>query len=363
MNDLRFARKSALLVVFELILFVGLTASVQVGRGALILLTEFAGTAETSVLQNGGFEQGLTGWREVHGQGGAYGFSSSIVHSGSHSLVLGLRPSRPGGIPSATVEGVSQSVSVLQLRGLKIEGWYHTGINTNAAAVRLVVQVGELVVRYFLFYGPEITSSTTRDNQTLKSILRPPTLCPSWCSIAVDASSDFKDLFDPARYDQVFLGDSSAQITVSLELLIYRTNDAQYVFWDDVNATAQVLSLQSTTTTSTSTLASGSEISSTVASSSTSTRTPATIVTTFQETVGATQLSQNAKRLLPLGVVGLVIVALVIDLTRRIRQAGMRSASSHGVRSQILCHECGRSTPIGASFCDGCGTRFRKLSS
>lgn len=317
-NDLRFARKSALLAVFGLILLVGLTMSVEVGQGSLTTHPQFTSTAEASVLQNGGFEEGLAGWEEVHGQGGSYSFSNSIVHSGSQSLVLSLRPPRPGSNPGAIVEGVSQTVSVFQLRGLKVEASYRTVINTNAAAVRLVVQIGELTVRYYLFYGPQISGATTGDTQTLKSILLPPSLCPSWCSIEVDSGSDFKDLFDPVMYADVFLSDTSVQVAVSLELLVYLTNNAQYILWDDVSATAQIPAVQNATTTSTS--LTSITASSTAFSSFSSTHTTAT--STVQETTRAQgiEFPMNPNSILLLGALVMVIVALTMDLTMRMRR-------------------------------------------
>ena len=358
-NGLRFARKSALLAVFGLILLVGLTLSVEVGEGSLTN-AQFTSTTEASVLQNGGFEEGLAGWEEVHGQGGSYSFSNSIVHSGSQSLVLGLHPPRPGSNPGAIVEGVSQTVSVFQLRGLKVEAWYQTVINTNAAAVRLVVQIGELNVRYYLFYGPQISSATTGDTQTLKSILLALSLCPSWCSTEVDLGSDFKDLFDPSRYADVFLSDSSVQVTVSLELLVYLTNDVQSIFWDDVGATAQVPAVQNATTTSTS--LTSITASSTAFSSLSSTDTTATSTVQEKTTrVPGTEFPMNPNSLLLLGALVMVIVVLALDLTVRMRHGRIRQTKSPGVRKQVRCSKCEMSSPADANFCDACGTRFRDL--
>lgn len=347
-NGLRFARESALLAVFGLILLVG------VGQGSLTTRAQVTSTVEASVLQNGGFEEGLAGWEEVHGQGGSYGFSNSIVHSGSQSLVLGLQPPSPGSNPGAIIEGVTQNASIFQLRGLKVEAWYRTVINTNAAAVRLVIQVGELTLRYYLYYGPQISAATTGDTQTLKSILLAPSLCPNWCSTEVDSGSDFKELFDPGRYADVFLSDSSVQVTVSLELLVYLTGNAQYIFWDDVAAKAQVPSVQNATTTSTS--LTSITASSTAVSSFSSTH------ATVQETtiVQGTGFPANPNSLLLLGALVMVIVALTVDLTMRMRRGRIRQTKSPASRKQIQCPKCGMSFPIDADFCDVCGTKLRK---
>jgi hypothetical protein len=350
-NDLRFARKSALLAVFGLILLVG------VGQGSLTTHAQVTSTAEASVLQNGGFEEDLAGWEEVHGQGGSYGFSNSIVHSGSRALVLGLQPPRPGSNPGAIIEGVTQNVSVFQLRGLKVEAWYRTVINTNAAAVRLVIQVGELTLRYYL-YGPQISAATTGDPQTLKSILIATSLCPKWCQIQIHASSDFKDLFEAGKYAEVFLSDSPVQVTVSLELMIDLTTDAQYVLWDDVSATAQILSVQNATTTSTS--LPSITASSTAISSFSSTH--ATVTSTVQENtrVQGTEFPMNPNSLLLLAALVMVIVALTVDLTMRMRRGRIRQTKSPDFRKQIQCPKCGMSSPIDADFCDVCGTKLRK---
>jgi hypothetical protein len=315
-------------------------------------------TSEATILQNGGFEEGLARWEEIHGQAGSIGLSNSIAHSGFRSLVIELRPSKPGGTPSAMVEGVFQNVTITKLRGLVIEAWYLTQISTSNAALRLTVGLGDLSVRYYLFYGPDTAGATVGENQTVKSLLRKPALCIDWCSVTVDATSDFRQLFDSAKYDRVLLGSGSTQVTVSMELMISLTNSAQYVFWDDVNATAEIPHVQTTTTRSVTLTPATSSAPVLTTTSGESARSLSAITTVHESTnePRQEQTSSNLNGLLITAALVFVVVALGVDLARRMRPAGLQKVSH---RRLINCSKCGMVVWAHANFCDACGTRLQ----
>jgi hypothetical protein len=143
----------------------------------------------------------------------------------------------------------------------------------------------------------------------------------------MDVSSDIKNMFEPARYSNYFDGSDPVLVTVSLELLIYRTNSVQSMLWDDVKATATIPSIQNTTTSST-TLNSVTEtsISNTVTLTSLTQATHSTPMTTMQQTPTGEQDARsptNQNSLLASGALVLLIVALIVDITRRLANSSI----------------------------------------
>jgi hypothetical protein len=208
-------------------------------------------TMQIQVLQNDGFEAGLSDWQTMGQTGqGSTAISTNVVHSGSGAAMLTLLPPRPGTSQFVSiVQGVSQTVSVASLRDLTVLAWVHTQIDTMLAYPRLVVIVGGLTVDY------------AGGN------------CPGWCQMAANVGQDIRVQYGVEPWSSVFQSPNTIPLTVALELvgqLPYEDN--QFAFWDDVQALASVPS-NATVTTSTEQL-------STIAASSNLSRMPSLIATT-----------------------------------------------------------------------------------
>ena len=108
--------------------------------------------ANISLIQNGGFEDGLASWQETQGAGLAE-VSHKTAHAGDSSLRMymgGLPPPAKSVPPSMTV---AQTTTKKTLRGLLVEAWAD-------GLVRLRVRIAGLIVDYD--FGQGSTSMSIR---------------------------------------------------------------------------------------------------------------------------------------------------------------------------------------------------------
>lgn len=176
-----------------------------------------------SILKNGGFEKGLEGW-EVEMERGFHSVTSKIAHNSSYALKLEMPQAPPssGRIFGAMVTGVSQTISVEDLRSLRIRTWVMDGCYippyilscSLGGSGRLRVQVGDFKEKY------EFAD------------------CSSWCLIDQNVTEDLRPRLTLAQYDSVFHSDHAVWVTVSLEVL----NGGRYfvAYLDDVQVNATV---------------------------------------------------------------------------------------------------------------------------
>jgi hypothetical protein len=219
-------------------------------------------TMQIQVLQNGGFEAGLSNWQTVGREGqGSVAISSNIVHSGSGAVMLTLLPPLPGTSQLVSiVQGVSQTVSVAGLRDLTVLAWVHTQIDTTLAYPRLLVTVGGLTVDYV---GGN---------------------CPGWCQMAANVGQDIRVQYGVGPWSSAFRSSHTISVTTAVELvgqLPYEDN--QFVFWDDIQAFALVPANMTVITSSTQSIVT-TQLSTTGASSSTESSPTTTIQTAIQTT-------------------------------------------------------------------------------
>jgi len=241
--------------------------------------------AEVQILQNGGFENGLTNWVSIASSGsGSIAISDANMHSGSSALTLTLFPPLPGTSPlAAVVLGVEQTTSVYKLRDIRIDGWYQTRIDSTLAAARLRVQVSELAINYYVAFGPN-TRITNAGTDTTQNIMISEHGCQTWCEISRNIGDDFRSFFSSDKIAASFNNAGSVPVTVALELLGYiGMTDNQFIQWDDVQAVVSV-PRQTTTTTST------AQQTTTEITVSTSSLTP--LISTLERTVTETRTVQ-----------------------------------------------------------------------
>jgi hypothetical protein len=301
---------------------------------------------EMQVLQNGDFENGLSNWQTIGFPG--YSSASKLAHSGSGSVEL-LVYTRPDIGPSVTtIQGVSQTVAVTNLRGLNVEAWFLMKVD-GPSDTRLRITIGGFTINYYaVFYDPEL--ATSRDNDTSKSILlnqyAPYGL---WQSLNRDVAQDFQSKFGVAG--QVPFQSSEATIQISLELITYGTlSGPQYLYWDDVGATASLLA-QSSTTSITNSATSSSTVTSTTTSG-------ATILSTYPtQSQTSTQLAPETyfsfEPLLPVLLVAMVIVAGLVAIFLLMRRPRRTSTPS-----TQTCPKCGLKSPPNSQYCYKCGTKL-----
>lgn len=178
-----------------------------------------------SMLQNGGFEQGLKGWN-VELDSGFVATSRKFAFNGSSSsLQLEMPPApRPAGrIFGAWISGVTQGFSIENLRSLRFSAWVLDGCFAPdfiscplLGSGRVRVQVGGF---YQIYELPD---------------------CSSWCLIDQNVTEDLRQRLTLTQFDSVFESNQPISVVTSLELL----NDGAYfvAYLDNVlvNATVQV---------------------------------------------------------------------------------------------------------------------------
>ena len=303
-----------------------------------------ANLVDTQVLQNGDFENGLSNWQTIGFPG--YSSTTKLAHSGSGGLEL-LVYTRPDVSTLVTTkQGVSQTVQIRNLRALRIEAWFLPKI-TGPSDARLRVTIGDLTLNYYvIFYSPELARNP--DNATSKSILLNQYAAYGfWNSINQDVAQDFQSSFGLAGQEP--FQQSEATLQISLELITHGTlAGPQYLYWDDVIATALIPAQASTTSSanssSTYSLISASTTTSSAIISSTST-------TSQPLTQLAVETSFSIEQLILVSLIAVVIVAGVAVIILLMR----RSQLSPSTR---ICPKCGVKSPPSNEYCYECGTRL-----
>jgi hypothetical protein len=323
-----------------------------------------------TILQNGGFENGTANWQLMQGSSGYDSISTSVIHSGSRALATTLVSPPPGSnLLAPTVVGVSQTASVSNLRGLTIDAWYVTQILTSQAAARVRVKINGLTLNYYVKFGP-LTAATSGDTDTSKSLFLSNWDCISWCEVSRDVGADFRTMFSAAAVGSIF-GSGPATVTVALELLGYGIiPTSQFIFWDDVQFSAQVPGSTSNSLTTfvvepTSTTAS-TTTNEVMISSSQETVTQNTALTNSQmgtENVttplaqnGLSAISNSSGLVVVIVAAVLVVAAVGYVLLRKKAPAPSKPDVKSGKR---YCWNCGTELRQNAGFCGKCGSEQR----
>jgi len=313
---------------------------------------------EISILQNGGFELGLSGWGVVDSGIGESKISNSVYRSGASSLTLDMVPTTA--IPKGDVQGVVQTVKVANARGIQIEAWYLTPACSfpDGTAGQLNVKVGQLSVHYPI------------DGT-----------CGRWKNVTRNVKDDLQSTYGPNGL-ALFQQNGRVNITFALELLhtnILPLYDYSSVNWDDVKVIAQVPTqseVQSVTSSSVTT-----KLTSTTTEFAPQVNTTTAITTTVRTT--PTTTTENVSPLIALKTVSLlpefssvlpwpsdqlllaVLMTLLLlgiisvssvwllEVRNRKRQAG-KSSSDLG-----RCPNCNaRIRYSDSKFCVKCGTKL-----
>ena len=304
------------------------------------------------LLQNGGFESGLAGWTEIQGTGGSIARSSITVHSGSAALVISLAPRAGATASTPAIEGASQSATVTNLRGLRVQAWYLLQTNTYLVATRIRIEAGNLKLNYYAVISSQTVLSSTLK---MKSILLPPKNCTPWCLLEADVGADIRSYFDSAAFAAVFQGTQPIPVKIALEFLLYGGNDRQFVYWDDVELIASIPS-QTTTTTSAFSISSSS--------STTSTSRPVTITSVSTQTSTLTStptagfvLTSKQNYPVLVTVLVLILIATLLEFARMKRNTRKLShLSKTDMTNEIQCLRCGTNLARTDKFCHRCGT-------
>ncbi len=275
-------------------------------------------STDLPLLQNGGFESGLAGWSEIRGTGGSIARSSTTVHSGSAALIIGLAPRAGASASTPTIEGVSQSATVSNLRGLRVQAWYLLQTNTYLVATRIRIEAGNLKLNYYAVISPQTVLSSTLK---MKSISLPPKNCTPWCLLEADVGADIRSYFDSAAFANVFQGTQPIPIKIALEFLLYGGNDRQSMYWDDVELIASIPSLTAATTTTTSTSSISNSFSTTSTSRSLVIVTTSTLTTT--ETAGFV-ITDKQSYLVLVPIIILSLIAALLEFLRMKRNTPKR---------------------------------------
>ena len=286
-------------------------------------------------LQNGDFEDGLSGWVVIDSGKGSSTLSSSISHSGSSSLQLDLRPTTS--VTQAEIQGVSQHSSIENLRSLEAQAWFLTSSCAfpDGTTGRISVQVDQLGIEYNV-------------NAT----------CGAWQQIDLNVTMDFE-----ARYGlgglEPFQREGSVSLTFALQLVRSGANAmalAEYVSmnWDDVQLIASVPTTMSTELTTTSTT---SMVSTTSMNSEASTSTVQATTSTTMPLEASTSQMQMPWPLLAILSLALFLVAFFMIAPRVLRR---KQRAVNVSRSGPFCPECGASLSkrIDAKFCQECGAEI-----
>jgi hypothetical protein len=194
-------------------------------------------------LQNGGFENGVSGWQIVQDAGFVM-TTNNLKHTGRSSLWLNAIPAPPGNPLSVQVVSASQTVEAKDLVGLQLTAWYATYMTSPFVIGKLHFQLDSMVIDYVV-YGSKSGSSTDR------YVLVTPDGCPvGWCLLQRDLITDLGNFYGQDKVTSTTQS-RTIQITVTLEILRYGKT-SEYIqnepmYWDDVDLEA-FFPLQSTTT-------------------------------------------------------------------------------------------------------------------
>jgi len=211
--------------------------------------------ANISLIQNGGFEDGLASWQETQGAGLAE-ISHQTVRSGGSSLRMymgGVPPPSSSVGPSMTV---TQTSTVTMLRGLFVEAWAD-------GLVRLRVKFAGLIVDYDFGQGSttmNIGCGGCRYGVNGVSVVQvglADSGCNGvWCSLGRNVTADVRPFLTISRYASIFNLAHPVQVTLSIFLHQFPSVSPQPVtvsYVDDVQLfayvpqTAQSLSPRETT--------------------------------------------------------------------------------------------------------------------
>jgi len=330
----------------------------------LILLFNTSPSQQTStdlpIVENAGFEVGLSGWQEIHAPASSVAATNARAHSGSAALAITLAPPPPNAVAVfPIVEGVFQSSNVTNMEGLKLEAWYLLHMSTYLVAAKVRIQVGSLTIDYYVVKAPNTALSNTTTTRSIVVSLQ--NCVASWCLLQADVGADFRSNFDLAS-GSVFQTATRIPIKIALELLLYGGTETQFMFWDDVQLIASIPA-QSTTTQTTSSEPSTqlNSISTTQTTLRTigvvSTATMTSTVTSIQ-TVGFT-LTREQSFLILLPALILILAAILIDVMRRRNNSAAKDKrkSSKAKLAGIRCYRCGGDLRRGDRFCDRCGAK------
>jgi ribosomal protein L40E len=205
--------------------------------------------------------------------------------------------------------------------------------------------------------GP-LTSATSGDTDTSKSLFISNWDCISWCEISRDVGLDFRTMFSTAAVGSIF-SSGQATVTVALELLGYGViPSSQFIFWDDVQSIAQIpapttnsstittmISTSVLTPTNNQTSAGEVETQSTLANPE-----PTTNTATISSMGNGTFLVPYAGELL-IGIIAIIAVAFMVLHKKP-------NVPSHLEREfgKQYCTNCGSKLPQNARYCGECGS-------
>jgi hypothetical protein len=175
--------------------------------------------ANISLIQNGGFEDGLANWQETQGVG-RYAISHKTVHAGGSSLWMymplpPIPPTSSGPGPSMTV---TQTNTVTMLRGLYVEAWAD-------GLVRLRVKFAGLMVDYDFGQGSTTMSigcggcAYGVNGVAVVRVGLADSGCNGvWCSLERNVTSDVQPFLTISRYASIFNLAHPVQVTLSVFL-------------------------------------------------------------------------------------------------------------------------------------------------
>jgi len=171
--------------------------------------------ANISLIQNGGFEDGLASWQETQGAGLSE-ISHKTVHSGGSSLRMymgGLPPPSSSVGPSMTV---TQTSTVTMLRGLFVEAWAD-------GLVRLRVKFAGLIVDYDFGQGSTTMSigcggcAYGVNGVSVVHVGLADSGCNGvWCSLERNVTADVQPFLTISQYASIFNLAHPVQVTLSI---------------------------------------------------------------------------------------------------------------------------------------------------
>lgn len=198
--------------------------------------------ANISLIQNGGFEDGLANWQETQGSGLAQ-ISHATVRTGDSSLRMymgGLPPPSSGVPPSMTV---TQTSTVKMLRGLYVKAWAD-------GLVRLRVRFAGLTVDYDFGQGSTTMSigcggcAYGVNGVSMVQVGLVDSGCNGvWCSLARNVTADVQHYLSLSQYASIFNLAHPVQVTLSILLHQFPTVSPQPVtvsYVDDIQLFAYV---------------------------------------------------------------------------------------------------------------------------
>ena len=329
-----------------------------IGAGLTGFQTSGFEDSEVSIVENGGFEEGLQGWQVTNiflaSSGSSYpSISTSSIHSGSAGAALNFLSSSSGGSTAQSMEltGIYQTVNVRRLTGLHVGGWFSMRQTVSSVAARMRVQVGSLGLSYYVAYDSEqrLRYYDTAGSRSVFVYQVGPGQ-NGWWELDRDVEQDFELLFG-SEGQGVFQQDQTT-VTIALELMGFGFIPTyQVMLWDDIEALARV-GMNSTTTTmaSVSTTTTSSSIQSTMSTSTSSYSSTTSSTPTEGALLGAIPWMQAS-----------VAVAVALTLVTCFFLAGrsMRKRTHTG----ITCTHCGASDlRTDSIYCPECGTKRNRPS-